>query len=445
MLNNHPNLLGRGAFAPGGSTGVVGGPSSSTDNALVRFDGTTGKLIQNGVVTEADNTGTLTGPTDQATTSAVGSAFGNQPSNDGVEVLSSNAGDTTQTVTIIGTTTGTDTVVLETVTLTGTTFVATVKTNWGVILAVKKSATTLGTVTVRKATGDATITAGLTAAVLSVGVNTVTNTAAYARAVSMAGSGATTKTIGIQGTNTSGTVIYDSKALSGTTAVTSNSSFLTVTEIYTGDLEATRTVTLTTNGGWTLVGGSGQTLSFDSLTGSLTFAPTGTGGFLLPSGLVGSPALAFVGDTDNGIYRSGSNQWALVQNGKEAIALTGNILLRPSDVLSVTLSGATASATFEGAIIGTVQALSGAGAINVTQLHTAYTSTGVAQALTLADGTQGQIKTIVHTVDGGSGVLTPTTKIGFTTITFTNVGDSVTLRFNSTGWAIIGIFGAVAV
>ena len=39
-------------------TGDVVGPGSSTDNALARFDGTTGKLIQNGVITE-DDTGNL--------------------------------------------------------------------------------------------------------------------------------------------------------------------------------------------------------------------------------------------------------------------------------------------------------------------------------------------------------------------------------------------------
>ena len=38
--------------------GDVVGPASSTDNALVRWDGTTGKLIQNGVITE-DDTGNL--------------------------------------------------------------------------------------------------------------------------------------------------------------------------------------------------------------------------------------------------------------------------------------------------------------------------------------------------------------------------------------------------
>ena len=35
-------------------TGDVVGPASSTDNALVRFDSTTGKLIQNGQITESD-------------------------------------------------------------------------------------------------------------------------------------------------------------------------------------------------------------------------------------------------------------------------------------------------------------------------------------------------------------------------------------------------------
>lgn len=39
-------------------TGDVVGPGSATDNALARFDGTTGKLIQNGVITE-DDTGNL--------------------------------------------------------------------------------------------------------------------------------------------------------------------------------------------------------------------------------------------------------------------------------------------------------------------------------------------------------------------------------------------------
>ena len=44
-----------------GSSGDVVGPASSTDNAVVRFDGTTGKLVQNSAVTVADTTGNITG------------------------------------------------------------------------------------------------------------------------------------------------------------------------------------------------------------------------------------------------------------------------------------------------------------------------------------------------------------------------------------------------
>lgn len=97
-----------------------------------------------------------------------------------------------------------------------------------------------------------------------------------------------------------------------------------------------------------------------------------------------------------------------------------------------------------GDIFATNQVLSGAGAVNVTDMLTSLTTTGSAQALTLANGTAGQIKVITHTVDGGSAVLTPTTKIGFTTITFTGVGESATLIYTAAGWAIMALNGAVA-
>lgn len=91
-----------------------------------------------------------------------------------------------------------------------------------------------------------------------------------------------------------------------------------------------------------------------------------------------------------------------------------------------------------GGIFASNQALSGAGAVNLTDMLTSLTTTGATQALTLANGTLGQIKIISHVVDGGSAVLTPTTKIGFSTITFTNVGDSVMLIYTAAGWAIVG-------
>lgn len=46
---------------PPTGTGDVTGPGSSTDNALARFDGTTGTVIQDGVVI-LDDTGNITGP-----------------------------------------------------------------------------------------------------------------------------------------------------------------------------------------------------------------------------------------------------------------------------------------------------------------------------------------------------------------------------------------------
>lgn len=97
-----------------------------------------------------------------------------------------------------------------------------------------------------------------------------------------------------------------------------------------------------------------------------------------------------------------------------------------------------------GDVFASNQALSGAGAVNVTDMLTSLTSTGAAQALTLANGVVGQIKIISHVVDGGSAVLTPTTKIGFTTITFTNVGDSAMLIYTVAGWDIVSLNGAVA-
>jgi len=105
-------------------------------------------------------------------------------------------------------------------------------------------------------------------------------------------------------------------------------------------------------------------------------------------------------------------------------------------------SGAvTVKSSFGTDVVLSTQSLSGAGAVDVVNTFTSLTTTGAAQALTLANGSVGEIKVIVHTVDGGSAVLTPTTKIGFSTITFTAVGESVMLIYTSAGWAVVGSNG----
>jgi len=85
-----------------------------------------------------------------------------------------------------------------------------------------------------------------------------------------------------------------------------------------------------------------------------------------------------------------------------------------------------------------IQALSGAGAANITDMITNVTSTG-ADAVTLADGADGQIKIICLIVDGGNMTLTPATALGWTTATFADAGDTVTLMWvDALGWALIG-------
>lgn len=112
-----------------------------------------------------------------------------------------------------------------------------------------------------------------------------------------------------------------------------------------------------------------------------------------------------------------------------------------SVTISPTTGAVTVNSSFGKDVVLSAQSLSGAGAVNVTDAFTSLTTTGSSQALTLANGSVGEIKVIVHTVDGGSAVLTPTTKIGFSTITFTAVGDSAMLIYTAAGWAIIGSNG----
>lgn len=80
----------------------------------------------------------------------------------------------------------------------------------------------------------------------------------------------------------------------------------------------------------------------------------------------------------------------------------------------------------------------GAGAIGLETTISYWTSTGAAQALTLADGSEGQEKTIIHAIDGGSIVITPANFAGASpvsaTITMATAGDSITLVFVKGQW-----------
>lgn len=106
----------------------------------------------------------------------------------------------------------------------------------------------------------------------------------------------------------------------------------------------------------------------------------------------------------------------------------------------------TGNQTFATAIVESIQALSGPGAVSITTPVTAFTSTATGNALTLADGVVGQRKTIVYVAEAAgadTGILTPANLGAGTTITFNNVGDACVLQFIGTEWWAISLRGAV--
>ena len=76
----------------GGGSGDVVGPASATDNAIVRYNGTTGKLVQDSAVT-IDDTGLINVPTGKGLQSAGHLAF-TTPTNFSITLTTSGAGGT---------------------------------------------------------------------------------------------------------------------------------------------------------------------------------------------------------------------------------------------------------------------------------------------------------------------------------------------------------------
>ena len=86
-------------------------------------------------------------------------------------------------------------------------------------------------------------------------------------------------------------------------------------------------------------------------------------------------------------------------------------------------------------------------AIPVTHAYVAKTTGADAEALTLADGTPGQILVINLVTDGGGdGTLTPATATGWATIVFADASDQATLLYvdDTIGWVLLGAKGKAA-
>ncbi len=186
-----------------------------------------------------------------------------------------------------------------------------------------------------------------------------------------------------------------------------------------------------------------DTLSTDTSNADLTIGTQGTGNIVLDtetiarSGNVSFDVSGYVViDAGAGdIYlKDDSTNFAILSNS------AGNLEIKSGNTTALSMTGANVAAqgdlTVAGAFIGSRQAISGAGAINLTTLFTELTTTG-ADAYSLANGTVGQVKIITMGVDGGNATITPTTFANGTSITMDAVHDSVTLIYGANGWVVL--------
>ena len=143
-----------------------------------------------------------------------------------------------------------------------------------------------------------------------------------------------------------------------------------------------------------------------------------------------------------------ANLLALVQDGAFVADASTRALFADNFVNAAKIeAGAVTTAKLGVEVAGPHQALSGPGAVNLTTPVTRCTSTGVDDALTLADGSvNGQRKRIVHAVDGGNVKLTAGGALhlgdSIATISLANARDWVELEWQTNAWMLIGFGGA---
>ena len=79
-------------------------------------------------------------------------------------------------------------------------------------------------------------------------------------------------------------------------------------------------------------------------------------------------------------------------------------------------------------------------AVTLTQSVTEVSANSAAETLTVADGSDGQIKIILNTSTSGTQVvtITPSNLRGYTSVLLNAPGESVILMFKNSNWNIIG-------
>lgn len=125
-------------------------------------------------------------------------------------------------------------------------------------------------------------------------------------------------------------------------------------------------------------------------------------------------------------------------DGSSVVGVAMEAASADNDVIEIMSAQAGGAVGTGGYLAVAQQALSGAGAVTVTEYYTAVTNTG-ADALTMADGTYaGQLKKVQMIVDPGTdSTLTPANFTNGTTVTFADVGDFAIFVWDGNSWTAI--------
>jgi len=196
--------------------------------------------------------------------------------------------------------------------------------------------------------------------------------------------------------------------------------------------------------GWTLISSTPTTLAGYGITDAATSAQgtnadTAFGWGDHAAAGYQSATDPFTGDVKGSVFGDDSSVIVDAVNNTLTGNLTGDVKGSvSSDNGSVTLVDGTAGKIVGPItkIVGDMQSITGPGAISIDTLSTEITTTG-ADAFTLADGTLGQMKTIVMLAHGGDATITPTTFANGSEIVFDAALDSVTLLYTTNGWMVL--------
>jgi hypothetical protein len=188
---------------------------------------------------------------DAAVTGTDCGEYANQPASDSVTVESDSATDVGKVVTIYSTLNGAQSSIFRGTATIGaaatpvdfTLLDGTAVTSWHTVLAVEFSAAMAGTVVLKEKSGGQTIKSLATPTAAGNGVSAVAAAAGacYGLPVQAYAGAASTKKLGVWGTDPYGNFIGDVITLAGTTVVNGLHGFHTVTKILAGDVAAAST------------------------------------------------------------------------------------------------------------------------------------------------------------------------------------------------------------